>query len=92
MCIWRGRLPMRLSLLALGKATRERAVEQIKLAIDLERTSKRSMNSNLGVAIDNERRHALIRLMAQAILAVHSRANDEQRQAAGQEGDDVQEE
>jgi hypothetical protein len=61
-------------------------MEQAKLAIDLERKSKISLE--LGVDQTRE----LVLLMAQAIVAVHLGAREGERGDARQEDDDVDDE
>jgi hypothetical protein len=61
-------------------------VEQITLAIDLE------LKGRFSLALDATRTEQLVRLMAQAIAAVHGRGQSEQHgqrdEARRQEGDD----
>jgi hypothetical protein len=45
-------------------------VKQTQLALDVERTTRRN---SAGIAVSDEQRQALIRLMAQAITVVRAR-------------------
>jgi len=61
-------------------------VDQAKLAIDLERKSKISLE----MGVDQTRE--LVLLMAQAIVAVHLGAREAERRDARQKDDDVDDE
>ena len=63
-------------------------MKQTQLALDVERTTP---SNSVSIAVNDEQRQALIRLMAQAIVVVRARLSAP-RQVDEQEVDDVEQE
>jgi hypothetical protein len=74
-------------LSGFGQA-KEHALKQTQLALDVERTTP---SNSVSIAVSDEQRQALIRLMAQAIAVVRARLSAP-RQVDEQEVDDVEQE